>query len=185
VSDKHPVPLFPVDDALRKMLPVYKQLTRYFPRSFREITKVSVVNNVRYNPDRSPNDINWARGKSPHQLDSALKHMMEHADGKIFDMVDPEVAKATGIDRIYILAQAAWRIQAELELLIEKVEREEHAAANSGPIPSPLPNNNVFTKCKCGKCDFAKHPGDLPPSIYDMETGTTHTEAECWHGAHA
>lgn len=125
----HPIPMFPHEDKLRKMLPVFKQLTRYFPRAFREMTKVSVVNNVRYNPERDANDINWARGKSPHQMDSALKHMMEHADGKVFDEVDPKVAEVTGIPRIYILAQAMWRIGAELELLIEKTELAEQAAS--------------------------------------------------------
>ena len=60
--------IFPADDKARKMLPVFAMITRYFPKAMREITKVCVANNVRYNPGHDPADINWARGKSPDQL---------------------------------------------------------------------------------------------------------------------
>lgn len=127
--------LLPSDDKLRKMLPMFKQVARYFPKALREITAVSVVNNVRYNPGREANDINWARGKSPHQLDSAFHHMLEHAvDKKLFDEVPEDVQKLTGIKRVYILAEAAWRICAELELTIEEVEKQE-AALNTAYAP--------------------------------------------------
>lgn len=128
--------LLPENDKARKMLPMFKQLL-YFPKALREITKVSVVNNVRYNPGRDPADINWARGKSTDQLGSAFHHMMEHAvDGKVFDEVPAGAAEATGITKIYILAQAAWRIQAELELLIEKQEASE--VVDKYPLYHPL-----------------------------------------------
>jgi hypothetical protein len=124
------VSLFPDNDKLRKMLPMFSYFARYFPKAHREVTKVCVVNNVRYNPERKANDINWARTKSPLQLDSAFHHMLEHAvDGKVFEEVPKEVAEATGIERVYILAEAAWRIHAELELTIEKVEAEEEIKA--------------------------------------------------------
>jgi hypothetical protein len=175
----HPVPLFPTEDKLRKMLPVFKQLTRYFPRAFREMTKVSVVNNVRYNPGRDANDINWARGKSPHQMDSALKHMMEHVDGKVFDEVDPKVAEATGITRIYILAQAMWRIGAELELLIEKTELAELGPATGVRDPKqPIPADKVVLKCQCGAREYAFDDGDIPPSVIGLD-GMQHTIMGC------
>jgi hypothetical protein len=115
--------LFPDDDKARKMLPIFKYLTRYFPKAHREVTKVCVVNNVRYNPDREPSDINWARSKSPDQLGSAFRHMLEQAvDGKVFETVPEDVAKVTGIDKVYVLAEAMWRLGAELELTIEREE---------------------------------------------------------------
>ena|SRR5271155_3451338 len=126
--------LFPDNDKARKMLPIWKYLTRYFPKAHREVTKVCVVNNVRYNPDREPADINWARGKSPDQLGSAARHMLEAAvDGKVFETVPPEIAALTGIEKVYVLAEAMWRIGAELELTIE---REEAAAMVEIQIPS-------------------------------------------------
>ena len=113
----------PADDKARKGLPLFKQITRYFPKALREITKVSVVNNVRYNPDREPTDINWNRPLSADQLGSLFRHLLEHeVDGKVFDDVKPEVAEKTGITRIYVLAEAAWRALAALELEIEHQE---------------------------------------------------------------
>jgi hypothetical protein len=117
------VSYIPQDDKLRKGLPLWKFVTGYFPKAIREMCKVSVVNNVRYNPEREPTDINWARGKSADQLGSSFRHMMERTvDGKIFDIVPEDIAKQTGIERIYVLAENAWRACAELELEIEREE---------------------------------------------------------------
>lgn len=117
--------LFPEDDKARKMVPLFAYLTRYFPKAHREVTKVCVVNNVRYNPDRAPADISWARGKSPDQLGSAFRHMMEReVDGKVFEAVPPDVAKLTGIERVYVLAEAMWRLGAALEQDIEAQEAQ-------------------------------------------------------------
>ena len=125
--------LFPDNDKLRKMLPIWKYLTGNLPKAHREVTKVCVVNNVRYNPDRDPADINWNRGKSMDQLGSGARHMLEAAvDGKVFEMVPLEVAKITGIEKVYVLAEAMWRIGAELELTIE---REEKVASLEIQIP--------------------------------------------------
>lgn len=123
----------PEDDKARKMLPLFKFVCGYFPKAMREAAKVSVVNNVRYNPDRDPADISWARGKSPDQLGSAFRHMMERRiDGKVFEAVPEEVAKLTGITKVYVLAEAYWRIGAALELEIEEQEAPtpEFAAAD-------------------------------------------------------
>jgi hypothetical protein len=123
--------LFPEDDKARKMLPIFDYFTRYFPKAHREVTKVCVVNNVRYSPDRAPNDINWARGKSPDQLGSGFRHMLESAvDGKVFELVPKNVAELTGIERVYVLAEAMWRIGAELELTIEREEVKDAIPLN-------------------------------------------------------
>jgi hypothetical protein len=118
--------LFPDDDKLRKMLPIWKYWTRYFPKAHREVTKVCVVNNVRYNPTREPADINWNRDKSKDQLGSAARHILEAAvDGKVFETVPPDISKLTGIEKVYVLAEAMWRIGAELELTVEREEAKE------------------------------------------------------------
>jgi hypothetical protein len=120
------VSYIPEDDKARKMLPIWKFVTGYFPKAIREMTRVSVANNVRYNPEREPADINWARGKSPDQTGSAVRHLLEAAiDGKVFEFTSPEVAKATGITKVYVLAEAMWRIGAELEKTIEAEEAKK------------------------------------------------------------
>ena len=132
--------LFPTDDVARKMLPVWKMQTRYFPKALREITRVCVANNVRYNPDREPADINWARGKSTDQLGSAYRHMMEAAvDGLVFEAVSEAVTKATGITQVYVLAEASWRLLAALELQIEAVEASSRLTSDPPKPVEPSP----------------------------------------------
>jgi hypothetical protein len=127
--------LFPSDDKGRKGLPIFKYFTRYFPKAHREVTKVCVANNVRYNPDREPFDINWARSKSPDQLGSAFRHMVEAAvDGKVFEDLPPELAAIVGFDKVYVLAEAMWRIGAALELAIEAQEDDRK------PVAAPAAN---------------------------------------------
>lgn len=114
----------PEDDKERKLLPMLKMVTGYFPKALREVTRVCVANNTRFNPDRDPADIRWARGKSPDQLGSAFRHIVEHeVDGKTFEMVG-------GVD-IYVLAEAAWRVLAALELEIEAQENQAET-----PVPA-------------------------------------------------
>lgn len=148
-------PVMPEDDKARKMLPLFRFYTGYFPKAMREMTKVSVVNNVRYNPGSSPADISWARGKSTDQLGSAFRHMVESCvDGKVFEAVPVEIAQLTGIERVYVLAEAMWRLGAELELTIEQEETkattQEVAGAVSGGlflIPTAHPAG-----CFCDTC---------------------------------
>lgn len=129
--------IFPDDDKERKALPIFKMIVGYFPKAMREITRVCVANNQRFNPDREPADISWARGKSPDQLGSAFRHMLERAvDGKKFETVSGT--------RIYVLAEAAWRICAELEL---EIEREES---------TPVDPVNSEELCYCGECQDAR-----------------------------
>ena len=152
--------LFPQDDKGRKALPIFKMLTGYFPKAMREITRVCVANNVRYSPEREPADIHWARGKSPDQLGSAFRHMLERqVDGTVYEAVSADVTAKTGIERVYVLAEAAWRVCAALELEIEVQEGINTQYAFSGipeapgaaiapppaisvpPIPDPWPDS--------------------------------------------
>lgn len=125
----------PEDDKARKGLPLFAFITGYFPKTIREMCKVSVVNNVRYNPDKSPTDINWNKSKSTDQLGSSLRHMLEmKIDGKVFEAVPADVAEKTGIDKVFVAAENAWRACAHAENVIDKWEQEQ--AAKVGPITS-------------------------------------------------
>lgn len=156
--------LFPDNDKVRKMLPIFKYLTRYFPKAHREVTKVCVVNNVRYNPGRSPADINWNRGKSPDQLGSAFRHMAEaEVDGKVFEDVPKDIAEITGIEKVYVLAEAMWRLGAELELTIE---REEAKDLNAGwdigsDFPQPITDDLVELYPEESRTPSSPGPGGM------------------------
>ena len=153
--------VLPKDDKQRKMLPIFRLVSRYFPKALREVTRVAVANNARYNPGKAPSDINWARGKSTDQMGSLFRHMLEFdVDGLIFEELPPEVQAACGpgFERVYVLAEAAWRALAALELCIEEQEAKvpmgtlERAKAAGiclmqGGLPAPQP------LCACPPCN--------------------------------
>lgn len=103
----------------RKNLPVFTFLTEYFPKALVEMVKVCVAGNIQHNKDLAPADIHWSRDKSTDQLNTALRHMMDHVLTGPFDEEPSEVQVIIG-GRTRHLAKAAWRIMAELELSIER-----------------------------------------------------------------
>jgi hypothetical protein len=77
----------------------------YFPLALAEIAKVSVAGNTQHNGNAK---LHWARGKSMDQLNTCVRHMMDHGMGNTKDT-----------DGCYHMAKAAWRALAELQLTIE------------------------------------------------------------------
>ena len=95
------------DDAkTRKGYPMYSGLLKYFPLALAEVAFVSKIGNDQHNPGQP---LHWAREKSTDQLDTAIRHITDHAAGFTLDK-----------DHTYHLAKAIWRLCAELELLKEK-----------------------------------------------------------------
>lgn len=106
----------PTDDKSRKALPVFRGPLMYFPDAILEIAAVCKAGNDQHNPGEP---LHWARGKSTEQMDTALRHMMDHGMGTSKD-----------IDGRYHLAKAAWRLLAELQLTIEKDRAVPNEAAD-------------------------------------------------------
>lgn len=102
----------PTDAKARKALPVYTYLTEYFPDATLAEVSVSWAGNEQHNPGEP---MHWARGKSPDQMDCALRHIMDHAKNPI------------DTDGQYHLAKAIWRLKAELQLVIEHAQKEQIA----------------------------------------------------------
>ena len=152
--------LLPKDDQQRKNLPIFKLVTGYFPKALREVTRVAVANNVRYNPGHKPADINWARGKSTDQLGSLFRHVLECAvDGLVFEDLPPEVRAACGpgFERVYVLAEAAWRALAALELQIEAEECKvpfQPLVANT--VETDVSSRTPLPFCDCVECVQAR-----------------------------
>jgi hypothetical protein len=160
--------LYPHDDKGRKALPVFKMITGYFPKALREITRVCVVNNVRYNPNRAPADINWARDKSTDQLGALYRHITEYVvDGTVFENVPAEITTeigAMGFSHVYVLAEAAWRALAALELCIEAEECKvpfKPLIAKDGKLPgTPLiAESGILHSCCGGDLAIGHKPG--------------------------
>jgi hypothetical protein len=95
----------PTDDADRKGLPIFRGPLMYFPDAMLALAAVCKAGNDQHNPGEP---MHWARGKSMEQMDTALRHMMDHGLGATRDT-----------DGMYHLAKAAWRVLAELQLTIE------------------------------------------------------------------
>ena len=100
----------PTEDKDRKALPVFRGPLMYFPDAILAIAAVCKAGNDQHNPGQP---LHWAREKSTEQMDTALRHMMDHGLGNAKD-----------IDGTFHLAKACWRLLAELQLTIEK-HREE------------------------------------------------------------
>jgi hypothetical protein len=97
----------PTDYEERKALPIFTFLSEYFPDAIVEVVKVCVVGNLQHG---NPADkIRWDRTKSMNQLDTAFRHMLDHATGTVKDT-----------DGTYHMAKVAWRALAELQLTVEK-----------------------------------------------------------------
>lgn len=94
------------DAAVRKSQPVYSGVLKYFPDALLAVAKVSKLGNDQHNPGEP---LHWAREKSTDQLDAAVRHIIDHAKGLPVDS-----------DGGSHLAKAAWRILAQLQLLLEK-----------------------------------------------------------------
>lgn len=95
----------PKDDKERKQIPIWGGVLMYFPDAIIEVAKVSQKGNDQHNPGQP---LHWAREKSTDQLNTAMRHMMDHGTGTRKDS-----------EGTYHLAKAIWRLCAELQLLIE------------------------------------------------------------------
>lgn len=98
----------PVDDEKqwRKERPVYSGVLKYFPDAMLAVANISYLGNQQHNPGEP---MHWARHKSTDQLDAAVRHIIDYGNNKPVDS-----------DGGHHLAKAAWRILAELQLLLEK-----------------------------------------------------------------
>lgn len=160
----------PTDDKSRKMLPIWTYITEYFPDALIAEVEVCVAGNIQHNPELAPADITWAREKSTDHLNTAFRHMFDHARGILKDT-----------DGQYHLAKARWRIGAELQLTIER-ERTKiiptptaatltKAAIGAGGVTSG-PASDV---CICGHAR-AEHIGGTTCNVWEARQGLCECE---------
>jgi hypothetical protein len=110
-SLKQPALGLPETDEGRKALPVFTGVLMYFPDAIAAVADVSKKGNDQHNPGQP---LHWARGKSTDQLNTALRHMMDHGRGKLYDS-----------DGTLHCAKAAWRALAECQTTLERIARGE------------------------------------------------------------
>ena len=91
------------DSARRKASPVWSGVLNYFPDALLAVARVSKVGNDKHNPGQP---LHWSREKSSDHMDCAARHLLTPYE------IDPDSKEIH-------LANAAWRILAELQLYQE------------------------------------------------------------------
>ena len=66
--------MLPTDAKLRKQIPLFTGLVKYFPDALVEVAKVSFAGNQQHNPGQP---LHWAREKSNDHEDTAMRHFFE------------------------------------------------------------------------------------------------------------
>jgi hypothetical protein len=88
---------------IRKQMPVYSGVLKYFPDAIREVAKVSWVGNQQHHPDKP---LHWDRAKSSDELDALARHLIE--------------AGTIDTDGIRHSAKICWRSLSNLQKELEK-----------------------------------------------------------------
>lgn len=127
----------PTEYRARKALPIFDGVVMYFPDAMAAISEVSVAGNEQHSPGKP---LRWARGKSMDQFNTALRHMIDHRRGNVFD-----IEKSGTCTRH--LAKAAWRILAALQLSIEEEndtrrQNESNDRQSAEGVQSVLPKTS-------------------------------------------
>lgn len=91
--------MLPDDAKARKNIPLFTGTVGYFPDAFVLMAQVSKDGNDQHNPGKP---LHWDRTKSLDHMDSAFRHMHDSLH-------------LTDYDRLYVLAQAMWRLGAEIQ----------------------------------------------------------------------
>lgn len=94
----------PSESAARKASPVFSGVLNYFPDALMAVARVSKAGNDKHNPGQA---LHWSRDKSNDHMDCAARHMLTPYE------IDPDSKEVH-------LANAVWRLLAELQLHQEK-----------------------------------------------------------------
>ena len=89
----------------RKQIPIYSGVIQYFPLALKEIAKASLQGQEQHNPDKP---LFWDRSKSGDELNSMMRHLIDHASGEVFDD-----------DGVRHIVKCGWRILAYIQKTIE------------------------------------------------------------------
>jgi hypothetical protein len=179
---------FTSDNKTRKTKwPVWDYMFKYFPLAFLEEVRVAVLGNEQHNPGQP---LHWAREKSTDQLNTAMRHLFDYAEAKAKGVTMPrdEVGNA-------VLAQAVWRLKAQLQLDLEQEAKDPGMRDQVNDIAQrvykdqlsafnkvyPEKDGAYYRRCLCGKREFRLlNENDLPPTV--IKDGETHSPHGCSGG---
>lgn len=90
---------------VRKGMPVYSGVLKYFPDALKEVSKASKAGNDQHHPDKP---LHWDKTKSNDNEDALVRHLIDHSINPMDD------------DGVLHLAKVAWRSLAALQIYLEK-----------------------------------------------------------------
>lgn len=90
----------------RKNHPVYSGFLKYFPRACMAISAHSLKANNKHNPGEP---LHWNRDKSGDEMDALVRHIVDKADGMVYDE-----------DGLMVDVAIAWRAMANIEKVLEQ-----------------------------------------------------------------
>lgn len=155
----------PDDRDARNALPVWDGVIAYFPDTWAEIAKVSVLGNKQHGLGEK---LHFNREVSTDHANKVMRHMLDHAAGKVLDS-----------DGTYHLAKAAWRALAALQVAIEaqanpvsKVHAQQPAVyppiaetwLHTFDCPCAWPYRHPVEQCCCGHPAAVTQSAGLNPS---------------------
>ena len=85
----------------RKDTPVFSGFIKYFPNAIKDVARLSLIANDQHHPNKP---LHWDMNKSKDELDSCMRHLIDHASGIEFDE-----------DSVRHLTKCAWRMMGMLE----------------------------------------------------------------------
>ena len=90
---------------IRKGMPVYSGVLKYFPDALKEVSKCSLAGNNQHHADKP---LHWDKNKSTDNEDALVRHLIDHSKNPVDD------------DGILHLAKVAWRSLAALQIHLDK-----------------------------------------------------------------
>ena len=152
----------PTDRDARNALPVWDGCIAYFPDTWAEIAKVSVLGNKQHGLGAK---LRFARDVSTDHANKVMRHMLDHAAGRIMDE-----------DGTYHLAKAAWRALAALQVAIEK---NSTAVKPPGAAIGPPPATTGSLTTPGSYRDEGELLYATPKLILKLESDDPDTVGEC------
>lgn len=96
----------PTNAKVRKAVPIYSGVVKYFPRALAAIAELSRIGNEQHNPGQP---LHWDKSKSTDHLDCLARHLCD--------------CGTVDIDKVLHDTKVAWRGLANLETVLEAREK--------------------------------------------------------------
>jgi hypothetical protein len=136
----------PSDPKLRKSVPIFSGVIRYFPDALAAVAELSRIGSDQHSPGKP---LHWDRSKSGDELDALARHLID--------------AGTLDADGVRHSAKVAWRALANLQ---KEIERESTQAA--GRTVGTTEFRSHDERCSLPGCPYCPPANTRAPSWADV-----------------